>query len=240
MQFCALIGAEPNLCVNTAFHDVQSAMDWVEYCNHDGRTYNAQMRRQNGQAEPWSVRYWAIGNEAYWLHTPQDYIQQYLLYRKYMRRVDPGIRCIASLVEPTWKPEPFGQNNDWLHSVLLGIREHMELASLHLYSASGLGDTFTPEEYWDVLLQIDQRNRVRIESFLGVIDSITGNNKVKLALDEWGLWHLGAGTPNHYEQPCTHRDALFAARYLHLLQRYPERIELATIAQSINVSCMRF
>ena len=76
---------------------------------------------------------------------------------------------------------------------------------------------------------------MRIESFLGVIDSITGNNKVKLALDEWGLWHLGAGTPNHYEQPCTHRDALFAARYLHLLQRYPERIELATIAQSINV-----
>lgn len=37
------------------------------------------------------------------------------------------------------------------------------------------------------------------------------------------------------EQPCTHRDALFAARYFHLLQGYPDRVGLATIAQSVNV-----
>ena len=40
---------------------------------------------------------------------------------------------------------------------------------------------------------------------------------------------------NNCEQNCTHRDAVFAARYLHMLQRHANRIGLATIAQSINV-----
>jgi alpha-L-arabinofuranosidase len=235
MQFCELTGAKPNLCVNTATLTAQDAMNWVEYCNADGRTSFAQQRRKNGKADPWHVEYWAIGNESYWLHRPQDYVQRYLLWRKYMRRVSPGIKCIASLVEPTWNPKPFSPHNDWLQEVIAGIRENMELASLHLYSGCGTADTFTTQEYWGELAQIDQRNRLRIESFLGSIDSIVGSQHVKLALDEWGLWHAGATMTNNCEQPCTHRDALFAARYFHLLQRYPGRIGLATIAQSVGV-----
>jgi alpha-N-arabinofuranosidase len=219
--------------VNTATRTAAAAADWVEYCNHDGRTSQAERRRQNGRSAPWNVKWWAIGNEAYWNHRPQDYVQKYLLWRQRMRRVDPHIQCIASLVEPTWHPQPFSPLDDWLPEVIGGIREHMELASLHLYSQSGPGDGFTEQDYWRVLLAIDQRNRQRIESFLGAIDAVIGDHRVKLALDEWGLWH--AGVPGDLEQPCTQRDALFAARYFHLLQRYPERVGLATIAQSVNV-----
>ncbi len=235
LHFCELVGAEPNICANTASLGPQAAMDWVEYCNHDGRTAQAQLRRGHGRPEPWHVKYWAIGNESYWLHRPQDYIQRYLLWRKFMRRVDPNIQCIASLLEPTWHPQPFDPLGDWLQEVVAGIRGNMELASLHLYSGAGSGDEFTEAEYWSALVQIDQRNRQRIESFLGAVDSIVGSEQVKLALDEWGLWHPGASMTNNCEQPCTQRDALFAARYFHLLQRYPTRVGLATIAQSVNV-----
>lgn len=235
MQFCELTGAKPNLCVNTAALSAQDAMNWVEYCNHDGQTSYANLRRKNGRADPWKVEYWAIGNESYSLHRPQDYVQKYLLWRKYMQRIDNRIKCIASLVEPTWHPKPFAPQNDWLEAVIGGIRENMELASLHLYSGAGSGDEFNEAEYWNSLAQIDQRNRIRIESFLGAIDSISGDQRVKLALDEWGLWHPGATMHNNCEQPCTHRDAIFAARYFHLLQRYPDRIGLAAIAQTVNV-----
>lgn len=235
LRFCELVGAEPYICVNTATLTAQDAMDWVEYCNHDGMTYNVNLRRKNGRDKPWNVKYWAIGNESYWLHKPQDYVQRFLLWRKYMRRVDPAIICTASLLEPTWQPKPFSPLSDWLHEVICGIRENMELASLHLYTGCGSGDKFLETQYWNVLTQIEQRNRLRIESFLGAIDSIVGKYSVKLALDEWGLWHEGPTMINNGEQPCTQRDALFAARYFHLLQRYPDRIGLATIAQSVNV-----
>ena len=235
MRLCELTGAAPNLCVNTATLTAQDAMNWVEYCNHDGATSYAQLRRKNGRSKPWGVKYWAIGNESYWLHRPQDYVQRYLLWRNFMRRIDPDIQCIASLVEPTWHPKPFSPHNDWLQEVIAGIRDNMELASLHLYSTSGNGETFSTDEYWDGLAQIDQRNRLRIESFLGSVDAIVGKQSVKLALDEWGLWHPGVSMKDNYEQVCTHRDAIFAARYFDLLQRYPRRIGLATVAQSVNV-----
>jgi alpha-N-arabinofuranosidase len=235
LRFCELTGAEPFICVNTATMTAQDAMNWVEYCNYGGQTSYAQLRRRNGRDKAWRVRHWAIGNESYWLHRAQDYVQRFLLWRKYMRRIDPEITCIASLLEPTWHPEPFGPLDDWLQDVIGGIRGHMDMASLHLYSGCGSGDEFTEAEYWGSLAQIEQRNRLRIESLLGAVDSIVGKQVVKLALDEWGLWHPGAKMDNNCEQPCTQRDALFAARYFHLLQRYPDRIGLATIAQSVNV-----
>ncbi len=235
LRLCELVGAEANLCANTAWLTAQDAMNWVEYTNSAGRTSQAELRRQNGRESPWGVRYWAIGNESYWLHRPQDYVQRYLLWRKFMRRVDPSIQCIASLVEPTWHPQPFAPLDDWLQQVLAGIRGEMELASLHLYSGGGSGDEFTEADYWAGLVSIDQRNRQRIECFLGAVDAYLGHQQVKLALDEWGLWHPGATMTNNCEQPCTLRDGLFAARYFHLLQRYPDRIGLATIAQTVNI-----
>lgn len=236
MRFCELVGAQPNLCVNTATLTAQDAMNWVEYCNYDGRTSYAQLRRENGREAPWNVKYWAIGNESYFLHRSQDYVQRYLLWRKCMRRIDPEIQCIACLIEPTFHPELFALHTDWLQEVIAGIRDNMEMASLHLYSGtSGKAEEFSTSEYWEELAQIDQRNRLRIESFLGAIDAIVGNQNVKLALDEWGLWRVGVTPANNVEQACTYRDALFAARYFHLLQDYPRRIGLATIAQSVNV-----
>ena len=238
MHLCELTGAAPNLCVNTATLTAQDAMNWVEYCNHSGSTSYAERRRKNGQKKPWGVVYWAIGNESYCLHQPQDYVQNYLLWRKYMRRVDPKIKFIASLIEPKIRSvdqQPFFYNCDWLQEVIAGIRENMEMASLHLYTYTYSGANFSIDEYWDDLAKIEQRNKLRIESFLGSIDTIVGDQRVRLALDEWGLWHPGTEMMNDCNQACTHRDAIFAARYFHLLQRYPSRIGMATIAQTVNV-----
>jgi len=235
LRFCELVGAQPNLCANTATLGAQDAMDWVEYCNSDAQTSMANLRRANGREEPWGVKYWAIGNESYCMHRSQDYVQRYLLWRRFMQRVDPGVQCVASLLEPTGHPEPMGATGDWLHEVILGVRDKMELASLHLYTSAGPAEAFNEGDYWSGLIHIEQRNRHRIAAFLGAVDSVVGTQRVKLALDEWGLWHPGASMQNNCQQPCTHRDAIFAARYFHMLHDFADRIGLATIAQSVNV-----
>jgi alpha-N-arabinofuranosidase len=236
LDMCEMIGAEPNICVNTAFLSAIDAGNWVEYCNAEGGTSFADLRRKNGREKPWKTKYWAIGNESYYLHTPEDYIQNYLLWRRFLRRIDPEVKCIAG-VDRNWGGEKFCDSGSRrFHEVLEGIGNDMELASLHIYCGAGIsGDQFTDEEYWRTMVEIEQRNRFLIESFMGAIDSVVGNHKVKLALDEWGIWHVGSDIANGCEQVCTQRDAVFTARYFHMLHDYADRVGLATVAQSVNV-----
>ena len=44
---------------------IDEAQAWVEYCNGTGNTYWANLRRKNGHAQPYGVKYWGLGNEAY-------------------------------------------------------------------------------------------------------------------------------------------------------------------------------
>jgi alpha-L-arabinofuranosidase len=46
-----------------------TALAWLEYCNSNQDTYFANMRRANGHAKPYNVKYWALGNEIWgpWL-----------------------------------------------------------------------------------------------------------------------------------------------------------------------------
>jgi alpha-N-arabinofuranosidase len=56
-------------------------------------------------------------------------------------------------------------------------------------------------------------------------------------VDEWGTWwDVEPGTnPGHLHQLNTLRDAMVAAVTLNVFNRYPERIQMANIAQIVNV-----
>ena len=235
MRLCELAGAEPNLCVNVGTLPPRDAIDWLEYCNHPGDTSLTRMREQNGAEKPWKVKYWAVGNKAYLRQKPADAVQAYLVRRKYMKWTDPTIKCVAPLIRPHFRPSPFARDGDWLLDVASGIRGDMELASCHLYADWGSADEFTMDQYWNLLADVDQRGRMLIECFLGAVDSVVGSQRVELALDEWGIWHPEGRVSRYRDQPCPHRDAMFTARFFHLLQSFPERIGMATVAQTFNV-----
>jgi alpha-N-arabinofuranosidase len=63
MEWCKLVGTEPYLCLNMGTGTLEDALAWLEYCNGDKDTYYAELRRRNGHAEPYNVKYWALGNE---------------------------------------------------------------------------------------------------------------------------------------------------------------------------------
>ena len=151
MQLCELTGAEPNLCVNVARLSPQEAMDWLTYCNDDGRSYYAELRRKNGRQQPWNVKYWGIGNEVHHFSRPEHYAELYIKWRRLMRRVDPSIQCIASMIEPKAALGHYHDNGRYLLDVAAGIRDQMDMAALHMYSHTHLpGAQFTEDVYWNV------------------------------------------------------------------------------------------
>ena len=62
MELCRQLGCEPYISANLGSGTVQEMSEWVEYLTFDGVSPMAIKRKQNGQKEPWQVKYWGVGN----------------------------------------------------------------------------------------------------------------------------------------------------------------------------------
>ncbi|MEO8593729.1 MAG: alpha-N-arabinofuranosidase [Candidatus Solibacter sp.] len=155
VAFCRLLGAEPDLTVNSGFGDHRMAADEVEYCNGSTDTRLGKLRAQNGHAEPFNIKLWTIGNEMYgpWQfgHMP---LEQYWWKHNYMveamRKVDPKIKVTLSGATPCersvggaekignffpseWEPpitaklpHEFGSHEDWTGWLLANCAENVD------------------------------------------------------------------------------------------------------------------
>src|SRR5438105_1169359 len=56
---------EPYLAGNVGSGTPREMRDWIEYCNMPSGSTLAEERIRNGAAEPFRVRYWGVGNEAW-------------------------------------------------------------------------------------------------------------------------------------------------------------------------------
>src|ERR1700712_737961 len=66
LNMCELLGAEPYLSGNVGSGTAQELSDWVKYTIHpNASSPMPDLRAQNGRANPWHVKYWGIGNEAW-------------------------------------------------------------------------------------------------------------------------------------------------------------------------------
>src|ERR671912_3069106 len=90
IEYCRVLGTEPFICVNMGSGTMDEAQAWVEYCNGTGNTLWANLRRANGHAEPYRVKYWGLGNELYggWqigALSAEDYVSKAREFSKVMR-----------------------------------------------------------------------------------------------------------------------------------------------------------
>ena len=63
LDFCAQVGCEPYLTGNVCAGNPRELSDWLDYVNFAGKSPMSDLRRANGREEPWSVKYFGIGNE---------------------------------------------------------------------------------------------------------------------------------------------------------------------------------
>ena len=156
MTLCKLLEVEPYISVNAGTGDAWSAAEYVEYCNGAASTTMGKQRAANGHPEPYRVKFWGIGNEA-WGYSYQygamklnQYEYKHNQFAKLMKQVDPTIKLIASGAMPdtmTGSREsltlgtniypPYFSPADWTGGLLSNCFNNFDLISEHFYNNGG-------------------------------------------------------------------------------------------------------
>lgn len=239
LNLCAELGAEPYLSGNVGSGGVQELADWVQYTNFKGKSPMSDLRRENGKDEPWGVKYWGIGNEAWGCGgnmSPEYYADIYKKYVTFMSDADVkgGIYKIAS-----------GASNDdynWTEVLMKNIPKNMlQGVALHHYSvvdwgAKGPDVNFNEETYFKTMKESWLMEEL-IVKHTAIMDKYDEEKKVDLIVDEWGGWYeVSEGTnPGFLYQQNTMRDAMIAGMNLNIFNNHADRVKMANLAQAVNV-----
>lgn len=241
MAFCRALETEPYFAGNVGSGTPAELRDWIEYCNFAGNSSLAQERRANGEAEPYGVRYWGIGNENWGCGgnmTPEEYAAAFTRHRTFVNDY-PGTKVEAIACGPTdshWAwTERFmdTMKNKGLWNRLGSVQGF----AAHYYCGSaGTATEYTADQWLELLAKAAAVEGI-ITGHRAIMDEYDPERKIKLLLDEWGAWHpVEKGKPKGglYQQN-TIRDACVAALSLDTFHNHADKLFMANIAQLINV-----
>lgn len=239
LNMCELLGAEPYLSGNVGSGTVQELADWVQYTNFGGKSPMSDLRRKNGRTEPWKVKYWGIGNEAWGCGgnmTADYYANEYRKFATFMSDWSNtgGITRIAS-----------GSNSsdyNWTEVLMKNIPLNM-LGGLgvHHYAVIDWGKKgsdvdFTEKEYF-LTMQSALKMEELVTKHAAIMDKYDPEKKVAMIVDEWGGWYeVQKGTNSGFlYQQNTMRDAVLAGATLNIFNNHSDRVRMANLAQCVNV-----
>ena len=240
LNMCEMLGAEPYLSGNVGSGTPQELSDWVKYTIHpNGSSPMPDLRMQNGRANPWHVKYWGIGNEAWGCGgnmKPEYYANIYRQYTTFMTNGDPKEKIfrIAS-----------GANNEdynWTEVLMRDLPHNMlDAVGVHHYSVTewgkkGSATNFPEEEYFSTM-QSALKMEELVTKHSAIMDKYDPNKKVAMAVDEWGGWYNvePGSNPAFLYQQNTMRDAMIAGTTLNTFNNHCDRVKMANLAQTINV-----
>lgn len=240
LNMCELLGTEPYLSGNVGSGTPQELADWVKYTNHPaGSSPMPELRSENGRTEPWKVKYWGIGNEAWGCGghmTPEYYSDVYRRYATFMTDWGNSDRIyrIASGASS-------GDYN-WTEVLMKNIPHNMlDAIALHHYSVIDWGNKgpatgFTEEMYFTIMKRALLMEEL-VTKHVAIMDKYDKSKRVALIVDEWGGWYdVEPGTnPGFLYQQNTMRDAMIAGTTLNIFNNHADRVKMANLAQAINV-----
>ncbi len=235
-DLCAQLECEPYICGNVGSGTVQEMQQWVEYITFDGQSPMSDLRKKNGRAQPWAMKYFGVGNENWGCGgnmTPEYYADQYKRYATYVRNF--GTNRIFKIA-----CGPNGGNTNWTEVLMREAGRRMDGLALHYYCGTGKKSrSATQFDEYDWIFQLQSALKMEnlIVAHSAIMDRHDPKKRVALIVDEWGAWHaVEPGTnPGFLYQQNTMRDALVAALNLHLFNQYCERVRMVNIAQTVNV-----
>ncbi len=237
-QLCELIGAEPYICGNVGSGTVYEMQQWVEYMTFDGESPMANWRRENGQDEPWKLPYFGVGNENWGCGghmRPEYYADLFRRYATYVRSYGNNriykIACGAS----DWDLR-------WTEVLMREAGRFMDGLSLHYYTVPGTWQqkgsavNFDRSDWFTTLKKTLAMDEI-ITRHSAIMDHYDPKRRVGLIIDEWGTWYdVEPGTnPGFLYQQNTMRDALVAGVNFNIFHKHCNRVQMANIAQMVNV-----
>jgi alpha-N-arabinofuranosidase len=239
LNMCEVLGTEPYLSGNVGSGTVQELADWVQYANFGGKSPMSDLRKKNGRTEPWKVKFWGIGNEAWGCGgnmTADYYVGEYRKFATFMSDWENtgGLTRIAS-----------GSNSadyNWTETLMKDIPLNMlGGVGVHHYAVidwtkKGDGVDYTEFEYFQTM-----KSALKMEELVtkhsAIMDKYDPEKKVAMIVDEWGAWYeVEKGTnPGFLYQQNTMRDAVLAGSTLNIFNNHADRVRMANLAQCVNV-----
>ncbi len=239
MEFCRQVGCEPYVNGNVGSGTVQEMSEWVEYMTFDGISPMAELRKQNGHAEPWKLKFFGVGNENWGCGgnmRPEFYADQFRRYATYVRNYgDNKIFKIAC--------GPNAGDYEWTDKVMAIAGKYADALTLHYYTAPygdwkkrGCATGFNEESYYSTL-RYGLKMEELVSNHLKIMRRHDPEGRVGLIVDEWGAWYdVEPGTnPGFLYQQNTMRDAMLAAVTLNIFNHHADGVVMANIAQMVNV-----
>lgn len=238
LNLCEKLGTEPYLSGNVGSGTVQELADWVQYTNFDGVSPMSKLRKENGREQPWKVRFWGLGNEAWGCGgnmKPEYYANIYRQYATFMTSTgNTRLYKIASGASDA--------DYNWTEVLMRDIPHNMlDAVALHHYSVidwnkKGPSTTFSEDQYFTTMQRAYQMEEL-VTRHSNIMDKYDPNKRVDLIVDEWGGWYdVEPGTNGAFlYQQNTMRDAVLAGMTLNIFQNHCDRVKMANLAQIVNV-----
>lgn len=240
LNMCELLGAEPYLSGNVGSGTPAELSDWVKYTTHpNGSSPMTDLRQQYGRANPWKVKYWGLGNEAWGCGgnmKPEYYANIYRQYATFMTNWTNSDRLyrIASGAN--------GTDYNWTEVLMRDIPLGMlDAVGVHHYSVinwnrKGSATGFSEEEYYTTMQRALEMEEI-VSRHAAIMDKYDPRKRVAMAVDEWGGWYdVEPGTNGAFlYQQNTMRDAMIAGATLNIFNNHCDRVRMANLAQIVNV-----
>ncbi len=240
LNMCEALGAEPYLSGNVGSGTPQELADWVKYTTHpNGSSPMPDLRAKNGRPDPWKVKYWGLGNEAWGCGgnmKAEHYADVYRQYATFMTNWNnsDGLFRIAS-----------GASDDdyhWTEVLMKELPKSMfDALGLHHYSVinwdkKSSSTDFSESEYFTTMQRALFMEEL-VAKHSAIMDKYDPQKRKSLAVDEWGGWYdVVQGTNGAFLfQQNTMRDAMIAGCTLNIFNNHCDRVKMANLAQIINV-----
>ncbi len=217
MQLCSLINAEPYICANLKTGTPQEMAEWINYVN------------DNPSHPEWYVKYWSMGNEPWGCGgelSANEFADQYAEF-------------VSAVPENEEKPivriaGAGTGNTDWVNAVFDRNPGKVDGFSVHRYLFAGPSIYYSDFEYHEVI-NLAYGVTSFIRSFDQAMDRYDPENNIGLMYNEWGAWYEEISSQGFTFSQSTVRDAIIAAIHLNAFNNHCERVDLACVAQPVNV-----
>jgi alpha-L-arabinofuranosidase len=217
VELCRVLGAEPLVVVDTGIGSPELAAALVQYCNGSDRTIWGRRRALNGHAEPYAVRWWALGNglpgDGQAGDMPLDQrLARHSEFVRAMRAMDDRIQLVGVSQRGPWNEAMVAENRT------------VEVMSERI--AVPCGSNMKPDVDSSLItlrgIVKEYRPRVGDGPALSAVP-------ISIGLDGWNRAATDAlNGANDLSEAW--RDALKAASGLHEMARHPDLVRMAHFA----------
>jgi alpha-N-arabinofuranosidase len=225
MQLSSILGIEPYLAGPGTASAADASLQWLTHVN------------DNPDHPDWSVKYFKIGNEVWGCGGNQDeaaYETNYLA--NYDKLSAPINGKKVSLVAGTG----LIGNMTWLDTELKNLGSKIDAIEVHdyIYHPSDIPCVgFSDAQYYTVVHAANQGQiGPRVTAIAALLDKYDSAKRIKIFEDEWGDWLEPFNKADDgWLQQITVMDAISTAEQLHIFMQHADRVQMAGLAQAVNV-----